>query len=577
MSRTSRTDRAPSRNPVASAVPELPDLLAPEPTLRIDKRTARQVVVFAFAGGEGQDVGEVLLDSAKPCDSGFAPRQFLSGLFLDEFILQCFELPVGGARLQPHVGYVRAVLSHPPRDPAAVAFRREILAELARNPDLQADLAATTADLRQFFGLLASPSPGSFVELQHHRVAILRALRAALTGLSTRFDGARSGLSRLRRFGEELAGSPAFSHLQSLLDYEDGMATVDVRIRIGFDGDIRAFELLTLQEAGSNAFHRTAPGRLFTRIRLWLRGFRFGEFQVMAKLLDEVFTPFEEPICQLVQVMGDVEVYLGLLGFRDLARARGLEVCLPELAHPQGQGTVPRELHGLFNPLLLKGRAQPQPCDLVSARADTVVMITGPNSGGKTRLLQAVGLAQLLAQNGFFVPARAARLRWTEGLFLSLSQECQASQEEGRLGTELLRIRQLFEEVGPGDLAIIDELCSGTNPSEAVALIRLVLELLAELRPQVFVTTHFLAFAAELERSPPPTGMQFIQAAIDETNRPTYAFLPGVARTSLAAETAHRLGVTLDELVSLVDRKKALPRVDRELPASLGEGSAFPP
>jgi len=210
-----------------------------------------------------------------------------------------------------------------------------------------------------------------------------------------------------------------------------------------------------------------------------------------------------------------------------------------------------------------------------SARHDAIVLVTGPNSGGKTRLLQALAIAQLLGQAGLFVPARAARIAWTEGLFVSLHHEVTAGQKEGRLGTELLRIRTLFEELRPGDLVLFDELCSGTNPTEAEAIIRLVLELLSELNPQVFVTTHFLDFASELEQNPHVERLEFLQAALDERNRPTYAFVPGVAKSALAAETAARLGVTLEELAAIVARRKAERPRPEALPEQLSEARNF--
>jgi DNA mismatch repair protein MutS2 len=94
----------------------------------------------------------------------------------------------------------------------------------------------------------------------------------------------------------------------------------------------------------------------------------------------------------------------------------------------------------------------------------------------------------------------------------------------------------------------------------------------------VFVTTHFLTFAAELAESPPAEGMEFLQAAIDERNRPTYSFVPGVAKTSLAAETAARLGVTLEELAGLVARKRASAEPEQlELPDELRTLASFEP
>jgi len=189
------------------------------------------------------------------------------------------------------------------------------------------------------------------------------------------------------------------------------------------------------------------------------------------------------------------------------------------------------------------------------AKARRLILLTGPNSGGKTRLLQAVGLAQLLAQTGFYVPAARARLTWRTGLFVSAYEETSVDQEEGRLGTELVRIRRVFERIGPDQLVIVDELCSGTNPSEAEALIRLVLELLDRFRPQAYITTHFLEFARGLSERPPISRISFLQALLDQRQKPTYQFGPGVASTSLAAQTAARLGVTREDLEAIIAQR----------------------
>lgn len=182
------------------------------------------------------------------------------------------------------------------------------------------------------------------------------------------------------------------------------------------------------------------------------------------------------------------------------------------------------------------------------------MMITGPNSGGKTRLLQAVGLAQLLGQAGVYVPARRARIPLLDGLFASITERATVDQTEGRLGTELVRIRELFEAASPRSMLILDELCSGTNPSEAEEIVLMVLQLLERLRPVAFVTTHFLDFSRRLESERPVSHLRFLQVELDRNQRSTYQFVPGVAETSLAANTAKRLGVTFEELSTLVVR-----------------------
>jgi DNA mismatch repair protein MutS2 len=116
----------------------------------------------------------------------------------------------------------------------------------------------------------------------------------------------------------------------------------------------------------------------------------------------------------------------------------------------------------------------------------------------------------------------------------------------------MLRIRRVFEQSSALSLVIIDELCSGTNPSEGEEIFFLVMTLLRKINPLVFITTHFLQFAERLEADN-ELDLEFLQVELDANNQPTFGFVPGVARSSLARETAARLGVTQDELLALID------------------------
>jgi DNA mismatch repair protein MutS2 len=300
------------------------------------------------------------------------------------------------------------------------------------------------------------------------------------------------------------------------------------------------------------------------------RGYRMREAELMGRLANQVFDGVHDAVIALLALGLDLEFYLAALALRERAAGAGLEMSLPEFIEPKDVGETGTEFEALFNPLLLLEQKPPRPCDL-KLGASALVVITGPNSGGKTRLLEAVGLTQLLAQAGMFVPARRARLRFRDGLFVSLIQEVTADQQEGRLGTELLRIRRMFERLDFNSLVILDELCSGTNPSEGEGIFELVVSLLAELEPQALITTHFLEFAARLAKERPVAGLGFLQVELDENNDPTYGFVPGVAPTSLAGRTAERLGVTREALEALVREKK------REQRASLPPAPGKPP
>jgi DNA mismatch repair protein MutS2 len=339
-----------------------------------------------------------------------------------------------------------------------------------------------------------------------------------------------------------------------LLDHEEHQGSLDLRVRVGADGEVRAMEIVGVREDRSNPFHVAPWRRFLVRLLLFFRGWRTTRDEVAERLLSEVFAGLEEPVAVLFQILGDIEPYLASLGLRERAAAEGLSMALPDF----GDHDDEHVLAGLFNPLLLAAGVHPVACD-VRAPPGAVVIVTGPNSGGKTRLLQAIAIAQTFAQAGLFVPVRTGRLPRAPGIFASLYEEPRPDAPEGHLGMELLRIRRLFEQLDVDSVVVLDELCSGTNPSEGEEIARLVLSLLPELGVRAFVTTHLLQFAARLAHERPIPHLDFLQVELDEKERPTYRFVPGVAKTSLAAKTAARLGVTREELLQRITAKKATP------------------
>ena len=420
----------------------------------------------------------------------------------------------------------------------------------AGSAHLRSELERLYTTLCRFRTLLEGATGTAKWDGNRRQLDILLLIKEIIDCAAEGFIGAQSGLARLAAFGKRVQEGEPYRSLADLLRYDERLATLNLKVRVGADGRIRGFEILSIQEDEKNPFVSSPWRRWFGKLELFVRGFKFSDGEVMARLIDAVFDGLQDELVPLVQLLGDIELYLGALGFHDLARAAGLAVCLPELGPP----SEPRVLVGLFNPLLLAHGVKPVPCDLTTDRHDTTVLVTGPNSGGKTRLLQSLGLAQLLAQAGLFVPARAGHLSLSPGLVVSLIEETKADQAEGRLGTELKRIRDLFERLPPGAMVILDELCSGTNPSEGEEIFELVVRMLTRLAPQAFITTHFLAFAARLQSEGTIPDLRFLQVELGPDQRATYQFAAGVAHTSLAGHAAARLGVTRDQLMTLIDR-----------------------
>lgn len=538
----------------ASSNPSLPrpDLLNFVPRCTLDAEQVDLAMVFAFAGSTsgGLFVDALTRASIPPT---WDTAAFEQDLFVADLVRGCFQAEIGEKPVPLTTTHIKRILAAPPVDVETVYFRRAILAELLASPEQQQGLENLYRALVRFRGLLEGTSARGTWDQNRRQLDLLRIFDEVVAALSGPFAQSQSGLMRLSEFGQFVSQSEAYRSLAQLLSYDERLATVTFRMGVGADGRVRQLELVGVEEQHGNSFVVSPWRRWLQRLELLLRGYRLSEGEVMARYLDAVFDgirPFLEP---LVQLYGDLEFYLGALGFWRRASRCGLKVCFPEFVAP----TAPRRLRGLFNPLLLGNGITPVPCEVATERHDVSVMITGPNSGGKTRLLQALGLSQLLAQAGLFVPAESATVALVPGLVVSLLQETRVDQVEGRLGVELMRIRSLFERIPAGALVLLDELCSGTNPSEGEEIVELVLKALTRLRPQAYITTHFLEFASRLERQNVIADLRFLQVALGAAQTPTYQFTPGVAKSSLAGVAASRLGVTGEQLSALVERQLA--------------------
>ena len=528
----------------------VPDLLHPRARLGLDGEALAELLEAAFLGGgaAGPELDQNL-SAGGPDTSTWRAEFFRDELFLDDLVADCCKVAVNGRELPVNQVFLRHALAQAPCDLEGVRFRQQIVRELEADPELLVKTHDLYGQLFSLLSLFKAPMRRAKLDVTLFRLEILEVARRAVEFMEREYAGCASGLRRLHEAAVEIRASPEHERLEALLDFDNHLARLRFRIRVGADGRVKDLVLEDLAENVKNPFYRGPWRRLRERLAALRRGYEFTNRELLNRVVHAVFDGIGDWLKPLLQLLGHLAFYLTAFSFRERAEALGLEVSLAEVA-----GDGPLELEGLFNPLLFR-QGTPVPCSLATDSDDAIVIITGPNSGGKTRLLQAVGIAQLLGQSGLYVPASRARLPLVDGLFASSTEGASVDQREGRLGTELLRIRALFGGIGSRSLVLMDELCSGTNPSEATRIVLMVLDLLREVRPVALITTHFLDFGRQLAREPPVPGLQFLQVAMADDESSTYQFVPGVAPTSLAAATARRLGVNREELSRLLHRR----------------------
>jgi len=196
------------------------------------------------------------------------------------------------------------------------------------------------------------------------------------------------------------------------------------------------------------------------------------------------------------------------------------------------------ELVDARHPLL----AAPVPISLRAGGDGRVLLITGPNTGGKTVALKTVGLLCLMAQAGLPVPAApGSRLPVFEEVLADIGDEQSIEQSLSTFSGHMKNIIALLQRAGPRSLVLLDELAAGTDPAEGAALARAILRYLLERGCLTLATTHHGELKVFAHSTP-----GVVNAAVEfdpVTLAPTYRIVMGVPGRSNALAIAARLGL----------------------------------
>ena len=260
-----------------------------------------------------------------------------------------------------------------------------------------------------------------------------------------------------------------------------------------------------------------------------------------------------------------------------LARAaRSWDGSAPEVAEWPKAGDPPTSGRPLLairagrHPLLVAAGANPVPFDVELDPDEGVVVVTGPNAGGKTVFLKSVGLASALAQSGAIPPVGpGTRLPVFDSFFADVGDQQSIADSLSTFSAHLRNLKETLEGAGPRSLVLVDEPGTGTDPKEGEALGRALVETLADLGCTAVVTSHLGA----LKRLAAP-GNRIVNASLEfDADRlmPTYRFVKGRPGRSYGLSIARGLGFPT-HVVDLAERyrDRAEARLD-DLLASLEE------
>ena len=215
--------------------------------------------------------------------------------------------------------------------------------------------------------------------------------------------------------------------------------------------------------------------------------------------------------------------------------ARALEATPPELNEC---GII--DLRAARHPLLGEKAV---PIDLAFGTPEqTTLIITGPNTGGKTVTLKTVGLLVLMAQSGLHIPAAAgSRLPIFTQVFADIGDEQSITQNLSTFSSHMTNIIQVIKQAGAKALILFDEIGAGTDPAEGAALAKAILLELQGRDCRIMATTHYGELKLFAQDTP---GVLNASVEFDlETLRPTYHLVTGLFGSSNALAIAQRLGL----------------------------------
>lgn len=402
-------------------------------------------------------------------------------------------------------------------------------------------------------------------------VAVFPQIVQRIDALVDRFgevkDNASPALAEIRRAVREREGQAA-KRLQSVLAAAKGAGIVDADAQLSIRdgravipvsaGNKRKLHGFVHDESATGKTVYVEPVEV-VELNNELRELEYAERREIVRILAE-FTDAIRPDAEPIAASGD---YLSAV---DMLRAKGRWAtengCVKPILSMDDRLVLKNARHPLLQQTLRAQGREIVPLDLNLDRRKRILVISGPNAGGKSVCLKTTGIVQYMFQCGFLVPAsEISELPVFRSLFIDIGDEQSIDNDLSTYSSHLLNMKHMLAGASPQTLVLIDEFGSGTEPTIGGAIAEAILERLLEKGCYGVITTHYanIKYLASNTEGIANGAMTFDVQHI----RPLFRLETGKPGSSFAVEIARKIGLP-DDIIRAAGEKAGSDHINIE-------------